>query len=187
MYVKVCGLVRPEDVRAAVDAGAHAIGLVCCPSPRRVTDPAPLLAHAVGVVRVAVFRTWAGEDLDGFDVVQAFTFVGRPPIPALPALAVVGPVAEAPVHPGFPVVAVVDAPGGGTGRPADRSVALALAARHPVALAGGLGPHTVEEAIAAVRPAAVDASSALERSPGAKDPFLIQQFVRAALRAGGIA
>ena len=39
-----------------------------------------------------------------------------------------------------------------------------------VVLAGGLGPENVAEAIAAVGPWAVDASSSLERSPGSRAP-----------------
>jgi hypothetical protein len=49
-----------------------------------------------------------------------------------------------------------------------------------VMLAGGLGPDNVREAIAAVRPWAVDASSSLEISPGVKDHALIRAYVEAA-------
>ena len=49
-----------------------------------------------------------------------------------------------------------------------------------VMLAGGLSPENVREAIAAVRPWAVDASSSLEVSPGIKDHKRIHAFVAAA-------
>ena len=49
-----------------------------------------------------------------------------------------------------------------------------------VVLAGGLGPENVREAIEAVRPWAVDASSSLEISPGVKDHERVRAFVEAA-------
>jgi hypothetical protein len=56
------------------------------------------------------------------------------------------------------------------------------AARAPgrVVLAGGLGPENVKDAIAAVRPWAVDASRGLEREPGVKDHDRVRAFVEAA-------
>lgn len=181
--MKICGLCRPDDVRAAVDAGADAIGIVCCPSARRVEDAAPLLRVAGGAVRVAVFRTWDGEDLDGFDLVQAFAFGRPPPIPRLWAVRDgVGTVPErGPLFPRFPVAFVLDGPGdGGAGLPADRERAAALARRFPLALAGGLQAETVGAAIRAVRPVAVDVSSGVERTPRIKDPARIRAFVDAA-------
>ncbi len=47
-------------------------------------------------------------------------------------------------------------------------------------LAGGLGPENVADAIAAVRPWAVDASSSLESAPGIKDHERVRAFVEAA-------
>ena len=49
-----------------------------------------------------------------------------------------------------------------------------------VVLAGGLGPANVGEAIDAVGPWAVDASSSLESSPGVKDHARVRAFVAAA-------
>jgi phosphoribosylanthranilate isomerase len=56
----------------------------------------------------------------------------------------------------------------------------AAAAEGRVVLAGGLSPENVAEAIAAVRPWAVDASSSLELEPGIKDHDRIRAFVEAA-------
>jgi phosphoribosylanthranilate isomerase len=51
-------------------------------------------------------------------------------------------------------------------------------------LAGGLGPGNVADAIRAVRPAAVDVSSGLERAPGEKDPALMEALFRAVAGTG---
>ena len=49
-----------------------------------------------------------------------------------------------------------------------------------VVLAGGLAARNVGEAIRAVRPWAVDASSRLEVEPGIKDPDKVRAYVEAA-------
>ena len=74
------------------------------------------------------------------------------------------------------------APGlrGGTGRKADWAFAREAAQRLPkLFLAGGLSPENVADAIAAVRPYAVDACSALELSPGKKHHARLKEFVGA--------
>ncbi len=75
---------------------------------------------------------------------------------------------------------------GGTGKTVDWSTARQYAAQPglpPLVLAGGLTPDNVAEAIAAVRPAAVDVASGVESSPGRKDPAAVEAFVRAAKAA----
>src|SRR5262249_35798796 len=54
-----------------------------------------------------------------------------------------------------------------------------------VVLAGRLSPENVAEAIEAVRPWAVDASSSLEIEPGVKDHDRVRAFVAAANATGG--
>jgi len=75
---------------------------------------------------------------------------------------------------------------GGTGAVADWE-ALAQMPRRPtlppIVLAGGLSPDNVAEAIALVRPAAVDTASGVESSPGRKDPQKVAAFVQAARTA----
>jgi phosphoribosylanthranilate isomerase len=59
-------------------------------------------------------------------------------------------------------------------------MAASASAEGRVMLAGGLGPENVRDAIAAVRPWAVDASSSLEREPGVKDHDKVRAYVEAA-------
>lgn len=92
-----------------------------------------------------------------------------------------------------PRMVLIDAlvPGryGGTGQVADWQLLTAYheaAGTHPsppLVLAGGLTPGNVAEAVATVRPAAVDAASGVESSPGRKDPAAVEAFVRAARTA----
>jgi phosphoribosylanthranilate isomerase len=56
----------------------------------------------------------------------------------------------------------------------------AAAAEGRVMLAGGLGPENVRDAIAAVRPWAVDASSSLEVEPGVKDHARVRKYIEEA-------
>lgn len=80
---------------------------------------------------------------------------------------------------------------GGTGQVADWAVVAGYGATPGMArddlpalvLAGGLTPENVAEAVAAVRPAAVDTASGVESSPGKKDPAAVRAFVAAARAA----
>lgn len=53
----------------------------------------------------------------------------------------------------------------------------------PLALAGGLTPENVADAIRLVRPASVDVASGVEQRPGRKDPDRVRQFVASARAA----
>jgi phosphoribosylanthranilate isomerase len=74
---------------------------------------------------------------------------------------------------------------GATGRVHDWDASRALVeiSPLPVILAGGLSPGNVEQAIAVVRPAGVDAHTGLEDESGDKDPCLVRAFVRKAKEA----
>lgn len=93
--------------------------------------------------------------------------------------------------PDWAAAALLDSAGpggmGGTGRMFDPELAARLVAAwpKPTVLAGGLGPDNVAEAIAAVRPAGVDACSGTEAAPGKKDPVRLLEYVHAARRAFG--
>ena len=73
---------------------------------------------------------------------------------------------------------------GGTGATIDWSgLAVAGDLGIPLALAGGLTPGNVAEAIAASRAVAVDTASGVEAAPGRKDPAKVRDFCRAARAA----
>jgi len=92
-----------------------------------------------------------------------------------------------------PVMAVVDAavaPSaqagalGGTGAVVDwQGLVAAGGLGIPLALAGGLTPGNVADAIAATGVEAVDTASGVERAPGRKDPEKVRLFCREALAA----
>lgn len=161
--VKVCGLTRQEDVDVAVEAGADLLGFVLVEaSPRR----APGVLHVPEeALSVAVYVGEPGSD--EADLVQLYGAEdGR--VRGRDAVL---------LRDGEAVARVIDLPWGESD-PSQLSRARAAAGR--VVLAGGLDGANVRAAIDAVRPWAVDASSRLESTPGAKDPTLVRAYVAAA-------
>lgn len=162
--VKVCGLTRQEDVDVAVDAGADMVGFIlAAESPRRATA---LLDAPDTVLRVAVF-VGEMEETDA-DVVQ---FYGREDRHRSRDAVL--------LHRGEQVGTVVDLPWGERD-PTHFDRARATEGR--VMLAGGLGPDNVAEAIAEVRPWAVDSARSTEASPGIKHHDAIRNWVEASKR-----
>lgn len=206
--LKVCGLTRKEDVLAAVQAGADAVGFVLVGGPRKINaHEAGILALFVppesGVKRVALISEATQlhpREAKWFDLIQVHgehtpaqlsalsLHYGLPVIPALAARAdFVARATAALAAPGVAAV-LVDAhvPGqlGGTGQTVDwLAVGSRPAALSPLVLAGGLKPENVAMAIAQAKPQAVDASSGLESAPGVKDTEKIRAYVQAAKKA----
>ena len=162
--VKVCGLTRLEDVAVAADAGADLAGFILAEeSPRRAPAVLPVPDT---MLSVAVFVGEAAET--DADLVQLYEREGdhRGRDAVL-------------LRDGRPVATVVDLPWK-KDDPLHFQRAAAAASGGRVMLAGRLGPDNVADAIDAVRPWAVDASSKLERKPGIKDPERVRAFVAAA-------
>ncbi|MGD9722245.1 MAG: hypothetical protein AB7O59_11615 [Pirellulales bacterium] len=211
--VKICGITGTADALAAAEAGADAVGLNCyAGSPRfctleRAREIAQCLPARVRKVGVFVDATpqqiRAAMATIGLDVVQLHgdqqpEFLRElRPLPVIKAFRLSGdpaPIVEflRACHrlQCMPRMALVDAhqPGqfGGTGATLDWH-ALAAGRRHlgglPLVLAGGLNPSNVAQAIALVRPWAVDTASGVEESPGHKSVALVRAFVAAAHEA----
>ncbi len=200
MFVKLCGLRTASDVRAAVSAGADAIGLVLTESVRRVeVESARRLVAEIPpeVLTVAVVSgvdaTEAGR-LSMAAGVAAVQLHGRYPraafkeLSALP-LRLIRATTLA-VDTDVTVTAfgedmlLLDSPVAGSGSRWDLSLLERARPEGHWLLAGGLEPANVAEAIALARPWGVDVSSGIESRRGVKDHGLMREFVAAAKAAG---
>lgn len=206
---KICGITRIEDALAAAAAGADAIGFVFyAKSSRAVSaeiarDICAVLPAFVTTVGLFVDAE-ASAVKDVLDVVplDLLQFHGaespaycaqfsRPYCKAVRMrddLDVTAEVAQ------FAEVAQLKAArsilldtyragvAGGTGEIFEwQRVPHSL--RNKIILAGGLSPENVGDAIAQVRPYAVDVSGGVESAPGIKDVYKIEAFIAAVRRA----
>jgi phosphoribosylanthranilate isomerase len=214
--IKICGLTRIEDVQAAVEAGADAIGFVFYPkSPRYIApkdaarlmaavppfvssvglfvNPTPeQVAATVAEVPISLLQfhgdetpqecsTLAqianrnfvrairiGTDMSGDDLVkceQNYRTASN-------------------LFAGLLLDALVEGYGGG-GKVFDWSlIPKELAPR--VVLSGGLSVHNATDAVARIRPYAVDVSSGVELNKGIKDAAKIRAFIDAVHLADAI-
>lgn len=203
--IKICGLSTPETLDAAVDAGASHVGFVHYePSPRhlsleraatlrrRVPDTVKLVLVTVAMQPEALARAY---DVIRPDVIQ---FHGRetPEWVALVrqtmgvecwrsfGLKDAGTLERARAFEGKADRLLFDAPAkvlpGGNGVLAQWELLESWQPFMPWALAGGLTPDNVGEAIARTHAPLVDASSGLETAPGEKSVDLIHQFCKTA-------
>jgi phosphoribosylanthranilate isomerase len=194
--IKICGITTRDDALVAIEAGAHALGFVFAPSPRRVTPEA--VEDIVGVIppfiaRVGVFVDEKASEIRRImkrcrlDVAQfhgsesplevgrfypnsikAIRMQTRESVEALSSYRVGA----------FLLDAYDPAVKGGTGRAFNWEWApAAKACGVPLILSGGLTPDNVLEALRVVRPYAIDVSSGVEKKPGSKDPEKVRALI----------
>jgi phosphoribosylanthranilate isomerase len=200
--VKICGLTNSDDAHHAADLGAWALGLIFHePSPRACAEADALEIAAALHRRALVCGVFVNRPLD--EVVATADRVGLTMVqlhgdegPAF--CAEVARRTGAKVMKAAPVRGIADIraleafhtdyhlldahrPGmrGGTGETFDWELVRTRRSKIPLVLSGGLGPENVADAIAAVRPFAVDTASGTEASPGVKDPQRVAAFVEA--------
>ncbi len=210
VQIKVCGLSKPEEIDAAASAGATHIGLVHFPkSPRHLELDAArkLRLHVpIGVKTVVLVVNPDGKTLANIkemlapDVIQ---FHGGEPPEALAAVKDMFEVEvwkampvrsrasldESAVYDGFADRLLFDAPApegsaipGGNGEAFAWDVLKDYPHRTPWALAGGLNPSNVAQAIHETGADFVDVSSGVEKAPGVKDVDKIAAFCEQAQR-----
>jgi phosphoribosylanthranilate isomerase len=210
--IKICGLMTPEAVDVALDAGADLVGFVFFPpSPRHLGFEAAraLGARVRGRARKVALSVDADDDflaasiealkpdmlqLHGREsperVVVVRTRFGLPVIKALPIetrsdLSPIRLYADVADRLLFDARAPREATRpGGLGKSFDWTL-LAGINGMPFMLSGGLDASNVAEALRITRAPAVDVSSGVERAPGVKDPEKIRAFVRAVRQATG--
>jgi phosphoribosylanthranilate isomerase len=207
--VKFCGITTLDDARLAADAGAWAIGLIfAADSPRRC-DPAAAAEIGASLKRraeiVGVFVNPTLDELVGTAEAVGLTILqlhgDEGPSFCAEAARRTGckVIKAARVRSGADIQALVRfhtdyhlldshvaGRRGGSGETFDWELARAHRGSVPMILSGGLKPDNVAEAIAAVRPYAVDVASGVEAAPGRKDPVKLREFAEAVRSADAL-
>jgi len=195
--VKICGITRVEDARAAIAAGADMIGLnFYAKSPRYIEiDRAREIRAAVGsrVAVVGVFvnakRAYiddrlraASLDMIQFSGDEDYAALAGWPIPSIVTRRLKPGESMTPHRADYVLFDAFDTElHGGTG------IRIALDQLRELDLsrafvAGGLNSDNVAE-VAALKPYAVDCASGVESSPGVKDHDKLRSFVNNAKRS----
>jgi len=194
--VKVCGITRVEDARAAAAAGADAIGLVFYPpSPRylslerarEIRDAVPPFVQSVALfvnadaAQVSQVIGHVHPAMLQFHGEESPDFCGQFGLPYLKACRVAQGVDLLEYLRPFGAASgwLLDAhvqEYGGVGASFDWALVPALLER-PLVLSGGLTKGNVGGAVRRVRPWAVDVSSGVESAKGIKDAAKIAAFV----------
>lgn len=194
-HIKLCGMMRPEDIETANGLKPDFIGFVFAKKSRRAVTPdqaaalkAALDRHikAVGVFvdedPAAIAKLFADGVIDAAQLhgsetddvvaqVKALTG-GKCPVIQAVAMRGTGDIARAAASPADHIL--LDAKGGGTGHPFNWDLAKAVS--RPYLLAGGLSPDNIAEALETLHPWGVDVSSGIE-TDGRKDGEKMRRFV----------
>jgi phosphoribosylanthranilate isomerase len=205
--IKICGIRRAEDALLAAELGADALGFVFWPESARFVDPyrartivsaLPPFVATVGVfvdqpveyvAGVAQLLKLSAVQLHGHETPENYPRQLR----VIKAVAVTDSFDPSITLKAIPPHATVllDAHDpirrGGTGRTIDWARAAAASRIRPVILSGGLTADNVTDALATVRPYAVDVASGVESKPGVKDASKLRAYFAAvnAVRASG--
>ena len=204
MQVKICGITNSEDARAAVDAGADAIGLIFhqgskrCIDERLAAEIVSLLPPYTSINALFVNPTEAEvrKVLSTVDVSQiqfhgeeppAFCEdFGRPYVKSIPVVDTTRMQALVADHANARAYLFdthVTGEYGGTGKTFDWTKMPEKNIGHRI-LAGGLDTENVAKAIRIACPDAVDISSGVESRPGIKNHETLKRFIAAAKQAG---
>ena len=204
MQVKICGITNSEDARAAVDAGADAIGLIFyqgskrCIDERLAAEIVSLLPPYTSINALFVNPTEAEvrKVLSTVDVSQiqfhgeeppAFCEdFGRPYVKSIPVVDTTRMQALVADHANARAYLFdthVTGEYGGTGKTFDWTKMPEKNIGHRI-LAGGLNTENVAKAIRIACPDAVDVSSGVESQPGIKNHETLKRFIAAAKQAG---
>ena len=204
--IKICGITNEEDAQAAVECGADALGFIFVPGGPRFVPPSAFvrLGYASRLLVSSVIVARRPEDAGDYHS-HYVQFYEEADHPATEALLCRAPgryvrafrmeseavLTEIERYPYRHAVAayLLDAYHkdklGGAGETFHWE--LAVEAKRltdkPIILAGGLTLENVGEAIAKVRPYAVDVSSGVEVEPGRKDHEKLKAFIRAVQEA----
>ena len=197
MRIKICGITNIEDALLAAELGADALGVIAVPGTPRYVMPATVAAIRAAlppflplVVVAKTAEQAAGYPGDAFQLYEGPLVENQRCVRVVrmrdeASLVAVSDAASEPVA-AVHLDAYHEKALGGSGEAFDWGLAVAAKALLKgklLVLAGGLTPENVADAIAQVRPYAVDVASGVEAMPGKKDPGKLRAFIRAARAA----
>lgn len=198
--VKICGNTRIEDVRLAASLGADYLGFIFTESKRQVSrekacsiiqslpdfknfvavfcnqpkEEVEAIVHDLGIrilqfhgEETALYCHWFMEK--GYEVIKTFRIKDRMSLKRIDEYNVSAFLFD------------TYSPEGGGGASFDWELIEDRPYVHEkLFLAGGLKVSNLGKAIQKIRPFAVDVASGVEKSPGEKDPQLLEEFIRIA-------
>jgi phosphoribosylanthranilate isomerase len=190
MLIKICGITRPEDAEAAIEAGADFLGFVFRKGTPRALDPSASgwIQDVRRVSKVGVFLDapldevvrvrglldldWVqlhGDEPDSYLETLGERVIRRVPVGSEIDWSRVADLAER-------CLPLFD-PGAGDGVAWSWEVLGESPPGIRFGLAGGLSPGNVADAVRTVRPYLVDVSSGVEAAPGIKDHTKVRDFI----------
>lgn len=203
--VKICGLTTPEDAEAAIEFGADALGFNFFEGSRRFIPIEAsrqwiaALPSGIPKVGVLVNPTWdeavgvakmsgiTALQLHGAETPEFCRRLAEMGVRFVKALPVTTLDSIRKLSSFFTRTVLLDSKSecefGGSGKTFPWELGRVFVVSNPnlrVILAGGLTPENVAEAVADVRPFAVDVTSGVEASPGRKDYGRLRAFIAAA-------
>lgn len=187
MWIKLCGMTRYQDIKAALNYGADAVGFIFATSPRQVT-PEHVAAMTKNTKNIAKVGVFVDEKLDkvkqvrehcqldiiqlhgnesphycqklGGSIIKAFRLKDR---------SIIQRFQDYPETCKILVDAYISGQAGGTGKTINHNVLDGIDDYSRIILAGGIGPDNVKKLINTYHPYGVDVNSKIESSPGIKD------------------
>ncbi|MGQ9836930.1 MAG: phosphoribosylanthranilate isomerase [Cyanobacteriota bacterium] len=204
LFVKICGITRPDQAEAIAALGVSALGFIAVPNtPRYLSLSA--MADCVGslpssVEKVGVFldqdpetiATWVetagltAVQLHGQESPQDCQRLGEllPGIPRIKALPIrhLADLEVASIYTDCVETLLLDAyhpqQAGGTGQTLNWSELAHASLPLPWLLAGGLNPDNIGQALSQVTPSGIDLSSGVEVKPGDKDLKKVERLLQ---------
>ncbi|MDO8520126.1 MAG: phosphoribosylanthranilate isomerase [Deltaproteobacteria bacterium] len=197
VLVKICGITSLDDAMDAADCGVDWLGFNFYPDSPRYIEPAkafeiiqdiPSAIEKIGVfvneaadkvADIAIDLSLDRLQFHGDETAEYCNAFGRPWYKAF-RLQTEGDLAPIPSYECDWILAdaFVEKAFGGTGVVSNWDLARCAGERKKLILSGGLKPENIEMALEAVKPQAVDVASGVESSPGVKDKFKVEEFIK---------
>jgi len=191
--VKICGLTREEDARAAHEAGADMLGFILAESPRKTSPSFIRSLKELKALKIGVVVLKEGEELpreyaelldQGY--LDGIQFHGKESsdmllqFPGYKVLRIrsVEDLDQLKNYGPAPILLEAYREGIAGGPGVQIGSEILDQTQPPLWLAGGLNPENIKRVLENWHPYLVDASSGLEAEPGIKDPEKIRDFFK---------